>query len=74
MQCLGQTPYLLELLEETSKGGQYFSLPGGQLDPEDKESMVLEPLDGNNLRSKRFDFVANALVFITQGIWKSGSR
>lgn len=46
MQCLGQTPYLLELLEETSESGQYFKLPGGKLDPEDKNSPVLESLDG----------------------------
>lgn len=47
MQCLGQTPYLLELLDETSQSGQYFKLPGGKLNPEDKESIVLDPLDGN---------------------------
>lgn len=46
MQCLGQTPYLLELLEETSIPGQYFQLPGGKLVMDDKETVVLDPLDG----------------------------
>lgn len=49
MQCLGQTPYLLNLLEETSHSGQYFLLPGGKLNINDKDSMTLEPLDGNFL-------------------------
>ncbi|XP_017770908.1 PREDICTED: ubiquitin carboxyl-terminal hydrolase 16 [Nicrophorus vespilloides] len=48
MQCLGQTPYLLNLLEETSKPGQYFKLPGGKLTLDEKtnESVELDPLDG----------------------------
>lgn len=46
MQCLGQTPHLLELLEETSKPGQYFQLPGGKLDLNEKEETTLEQLDG----------------------------
>ncbi|CAH2005134.1 unnamed protein product [Acanthoscelides obtectus] len=46
MQCLGQTPYLLQLLEETSEDGQYFRLPGGKLTLEDKETVDLPPLEG----------------------------
>lgn len=46
MQCLGQTPYLLELLEETSEGGQYFQLPGGKMTQENNEVIELPPLDG----------------------------
>ncbi|XP_018576417.1 ubiquitin carboxyl-terminal hydrolase 16 isoform X2 [Anoplophora glabripennis] len=46
MQCLGQTPYLLELLDETSEGGQYFQLPGGKMTQENKEVIELQPLDG----------------------------
>lgn len=48
MQCLGQTPYILELLEETAQPGQYFKLPGGKLNPEDKDTTILEPLDGKS--------------------------
>ncbi|KAK4874090.1 hypothetical protein RN001_013450 [Aquatica leii] len=47
MQCLGQTPYLLSLLEETCLSGQYFQLPGGKISPEDSNSIDVEPLDGN---------------------------
>lgn len=46
MQCLGQTPYLLHLLEETSKPGQYFRLPGGKIDLDDKTCRTLDVLDG----------------------------
>ncbi|CAG9858181.1 unnamed protein product [Phyllotreta striolata] len=46
MQCLGQTPYLLKLLEETSVEDQYFSLPGGKVTLDNKENAELEPLDG----------------------------
>ncbi|KAJ8946788.1 hypothetical protein NQ314_008771, partial [Rhamnusium bicolor] len=46
MQCLGQTPYLLQLLEETSEPGQYFQLPGGKMIKENKEVIELPPLDG----------------------------
>lgn len=46
VQCLAQTPYLLDLLNETSEGGQYFELPGGKLKENDPESIVLEKLSG----------------------------
>ncbi|KAF5270650.1 hypothetical protein FQA39_LY01388 [Lamprigera yunnana] len=46
MQCLGQTPYLLNLLEETCCKGQYFQLPGGKLNPEDANTIILKSLDG----------------------------
>lgn len=53
MQCLGQTPYLLHLLEETSRGGETFKLPGGKLTLEDKTTIELEPLEGRSC-FKRF--------------------
>ncbi|XP_018327988.1 ubiquitin carboxyl-terminal hydrolase 16, partial [Agrilus planipennis] len=46
MQCLGQTPYLLNLLQETSQPGQYFKLPGGKLKIDDN-TIDLGPLDGH---------------------------
>lgn len=46
MQCLGQTPYLVKLLEETSVEDQYFKLPGGKLTLENKEVLELESLEG----------------------------
>ncbi|KAL3274686.1 hypothetical protein HHI36_016064 [Cryptolaemus montrouzieri] len=33
MQCLGQTPYLLELLSESAEYGQHVILPGGLINP-----------------------------------------
>jgi ubiquitin carboxyl-terminal hydrolase 16/45 len=46
VQCLAQTPYLLNLLNETSEPGQFFQLPGGKLNPQDNDSPVVEPLTG----------------------------
>ncbi|KAF5291423.1 hypothetical protein FQR65_LT01734 [Abscondita terminalis] len=46
MQCLGQTPYLFNLLEETRYSGQYFELPGGQLSHENSGPLVVEPFNG----------------------------
>lgn len=46
MQCLGQTPYLLELLEQSSMPGQFFRLPGGSLNIADKNSINVEPIEG----------------------------
>lgn len=47
MQCLGQTPYLLTLLDETSQEGQSFRLPGGKLELKDtKETLELGSLEG----------------------------
>lgn len=46
VQCLAQTPYLLDLLNETSQGGQYFELPGGKLEQNNPDSLYLEPLSG----------------------------
>lgn len=46
MQCLGQTPYILNLLEETCKAGQYFNLPGGKMRLSDSNAIILDPLDG----------------------------
>lgn len=46
MQCLGQTPYLVDLLRDTEKDGRCFKLEGGQVplttveqEEEDKERM-----------------------------------
>lgn len=47
MQCLGQTPYLLSLLEETSQPGQTFRLPGGQFQLDKDRTIELEPLEGS---------------------------
>lgn len=46
MQCLGQTPYLLNLLEETSQPGQTFRLPGGQFQLDKDKTIELDPLEG----------------------------
>lgn len=46
MQCLGQTPHLVHLLEETSRSGEAFRLPGGKLELDKDESIELEPLEG----------------------------
>lgn len=46
MQCLAQTPYLLQLLEETSQEGQHFKLPGGQTKHDSGEIIDLPPLEG----------------------------
>lgn len=46
MQCLGQTPYLLELLSEAENPGQHVILPGGKMDSANKESPELTPIEG----------------------------
>ncbi|XP_060523089.1 ubiquitin carboxyl-terminal hydrolase 16/45 [Cylas formicarius] len=46
MQCLGQTPYLLQLLDETENPGQKFKLPGGTLKLPDKQEIQVPPLEG----------------------------
>lgn len=48
MQCLAQTPYLLQLLEETSQDGQYFKVTGGEMKQENEESRTLPPLEGTD--------------------------
>lgn len=48
MQCLGQTPYLLDLLCEAENPGQHVYLPGGKLDPANKDLPELEPLEGRS--------------------------
>lgn len=37
MQCLAQTPFLLEVLKETSEAGEHFELPGGVLKADGEE-------------------------------------
>lgn len=46
MQCLAQTPYLLQLLEETSQEGQHCKLPGGEIKNNNGEIITLQPLEG----------------------------
>lgn len=46
MQCLVQTPYLLQLLEETSQEGQHFKLPGGEIKQENGQIITLAALEG----------------------------
>lgn len=46
MQCLAQTPYLVQLLEETSQEGQYFRLPGGEMKQNTGATIDLSPLEG----------------------------
>lgn len=49
MQCLARTPYLVQLLEETSQEGQHFKLPGGEIKQEKGETINLSPLEGKYL-------------------------
>lgn len=43
LQCLGQTPFLLPILEEMKKEGEEFRLPGGEVQVGDvKENIVSE--------------------------------
>lgn len=45
LQCLGQTPFLLPILEEMREAGEKFKLPGGEVQiGEEKEN--LDPLEG----------------------------
>lgn len=50
MQCLAQTPYLVQLLEETSQDGQYFKLPGGEMKQDSGGVITLPPLEGIELK------------------------
>ncbi|ENN73944.1 hypothetical protein D910_11457 [Dendroctonus ponderosae] len=49
MQCLGQTPYLVTLLDDTASAGQLFQLPGGTLKMKGKDNVLLPPLEGNTI-------------------------
>lgn len=57
MQCLGQTPYLVQLLDETAKSGQLFQLPGGQLKIKDKAEVTLPPLQGKYILIVHFWYI-----------------
>lgn len=46
LQCLAQTPYLLDVLNEMSEPGEEFSLPGGNCVFPDGEVMELPPISG----------------------------
>lgn len=48
LQCLGQTPFLLPVLQELSVSGERFMLPGGKFsrDEKDTQPKQLPPMDG----------------------------
>lgn len=46
LQCLAQTPYLIEILKECSEPGEKFQLPGGKLKLDNEEEIVLRPILG----------------------------
>lgn len=50
MQCLAQTPYLLQVLQEMANPGERFTLPGGKLklkaDGDDNKEVDLPPIAG----------------------------
>ncbi|XP_055683894.1 ubiquitin carboxyl-terminal hydrolase 45 [Lutzomyia longipalpis] len=46
LQCLAQTPYLVEILRESSKPGEQFQLPGGLLKLSDGTEVNLPPISG----------------------------
>ncbi|TMW41649.1 hypothetical protein DOY81_013270 [Sarcophaga bullata] len=46
MQCLAQTPYLLDVLRESAEPGEEFTLPGGTFKSKDDEVLNLPPIKG----------------------------
>ncbi|XP_063707415.1 ubiquitin carboxyl-terminal hydrolase 16/45 [Culicoides brevitarsis] len=46
LQCLSQTPFLLEILKESSEPGEKFQLPGGKMKMENGEEVFLKPING----------------------------
>lgn len=46
MQCLAQTPYLLDVLKESSEPGEEFILPGGTFKFNKDEDVELPPIKG----------------------------
>ncbi|XP_028167358.1 ubiquitin carboxyl-terminal hydrolase 45 [Ostrinia furnacalis] len=50
MQCLAQTPYLVQVLQEMANPGERFTLPGGKLkmkvDAEESKDVDLPPITG----------------------------
>lgn len=46
LQCLAQTPYLLEILQEASEPGEEFTLPGGSFVFKDGQETYLPPVKG----------------------------
>ncbi|XP_023300544.2 ubiquitin carboxyl-terminal hydrolase 45 [Lucilia cuprina] len=47
MQCLAQTPYLLDVLKESAEAGEEFTLPGGTFKSKDDEVLELPPIKGS---------------------------
>ncbi|XP_061388617.1 ubiquitin carboxyl-terminal hydrolase 16/45 [Musca vetustissima] len=46
LQCLAQTPYLLDVLKESAEPGEEFTLPGGTFDINNDEVLKLPPIKG----------------------------
>ncbi|XP_055390274.1 ubiquitin carboxyl-terminal hydrolase 45 [Condylostylus longicornis] len=46
LQCLAQTPFLLEVLHESSEAGERFTLPGGEFKFKDGETKILPAIEG----------------------------
>lgn len=46
MQNLSQTPFLLEVLKETSESGEHFELPGGAMKGNDNEELEVPKIKG----------------------------
>lgn len=63
MQCLTQTPYLVQLLEETSQEGQYFELPGGEMKQDSGEVIKLPPLEGIVSHLSHYIYPLNLTIF-----------
>ncbi|XP_013105568.1 ubiquitin carboxyl-terminal hydrolase 16 [Stomoxys calcitrans] len=47
MQCLAQTPYLLDVLKESAEPGEEFTLPGGTFESKEDEVLNLPPIKGS---------------------------
>ncbi|XP_037938167.1 ubiquitin carboxyl-terminal hydrolase 45 isoform X2 [Teleopsis dalmanni] len=68
MQCLAQTPYLLEVLKELSEPGEEFTLPGGVFKYKDQSDMKLPPIKGTlSVWGGLTSALANALEELQSG-------
>lgn len=65
MQCLGQTPYLVTLLEDTASAGQLFQLPGGTMKIKGQDDFLLPPLEGKAFYYKTKKFVLFGIICST---------
>lgn len=46
LQCLSQTPFLVEILKQSKESGETFTLPGGYLKLENGEELYLQTING----------------------------